>query len=108
MQSTAEDCFKPEDSLIWRYFGTAGDKDNDYCVPDGPFTEQTKGRCIKRQWLEGKKIAPWYCPELENMFIRMKFNMGIMYFFILGYHFHQHLNVGGYNGQMSVVYAPYE
>ena len=97
--------------MIWHYFGTAGDKDNDYCVPDGPFTEQTKERCIKRQWLEGKKIAPWYCPELENMFFTVKnmiFSLDFMYFTALGYHFHQHLNVGGVNGHMSTMYAPYE
>lgn len=105
---TAEDCVNPHESLIWKYFGTTGTNETDWCVTDGPFTEQTKDRCIKRQWNLGSKLSPWYCPDIENIGLGFATNFREIGFFALGQHFHHHLNIGGWHGHFSQNWAPYE
>ena len=105
---TNEDCATPHESLIWQYFGTTGTNASNWCVTDGPFTAQTQSQCIQRQWNSDGTISPWYCPDILNIGLGMTFAYPILMFLALGLHFHEHLNIGGWNGHYSQNYAPYE
>lgn len=53
----------PEKSIIWDYFGHAGDKNQNFCVMDGPFANQTvrypKSHCLRREWNRDGTIPVW-------------------------------------------------
>ena len=102
------DCVNPHETIIWKYFGTHGTKENNWCVTDSVFTEETKDRCIKREWNPDGTIPPWYCPEIDIGLVSSPFTMPIFWIGAAATHFHAHLNGGGYNGHYSISTAPYE
>ncbi|CAG2175935.1 unnamed protein product, partial [Oppiella nova] len=100
----------PEKSSIWRTFGRAGNRYNGYCVPDGAFAyqmvENPEPHCIRRQWNLNKTMPVWEPPEWVTSLTQTS-KTWPQFAQLLGYsaHFKTHLYVGGYEGEMSDIYA---
>jgi tyrosinase len=60
----------PEKDIIFKWFGRAGNENNDYCVTDGAFANQRvnypEPHCIRRQWNPNGTICNWEPPEYYN------------------------------------------
>jgi tyrosinase len=103
----------PEKSIIWDHFGHAGNRYNDYCVPDGPFAYQKiqfpKPHCLRRQWNQNRTIPVWEPPEWLTSLTQTSKTWG-EFASLLGNtaHFKLHLSVGGFEGDMSIIYATNE
>jgi hypothetical protein len=63
----SSDFSAPEKSIIWEFFGHAGNPNQDYCVIDGPFANQQlnypKRHCLKREWNKNGTIPALVPPE---------------------------------------------
>lgn len=100
----------PERSIIWKYFGTSGNKANDYCVTDGAFAYQkVKYRtphCIRRQWNEGGRMTNWEPSEWITSIMQVSQNYS-QFTELLGFsnHFKAHLSIGGFYGDYSIQIA---
>ncbi|XP_054161634.1 uncharacterized protein LOC128959653 [Oppia nitens] len=72
------DYAEPHLSIIWDYFGRAGNAQNDYCVPDGPFAGQIvkhpEPHCLRRQWIDDKFMQAWESPEWISTVIERGFD----------------------------------
>ena len=98
---------QPERSSIWETLGHSGKYSNGYDVPDGIYPEIHLATTVKRHWPNGT-IPPWTTPEFITYLIQSSRSLPDFNLKILGLHFQPHLNVGGYEGQMSYRVAPYE
>ncbi|CAG2108021.1 unnamed protein product [Medioppia subpectinata] len=100
----------PEKSSIWKTFGRAGGRHNGYCVPDGAFAYQRvqypNPHCLQRQWNTNKTMPVWEPPEWVTSLTQTSKTWGD-FAQLLGYsaHFKIHLHVGGYEGEMSDIWA---
>ena len=100
----------PERSIIWDYFGRAGDERNGYCIRGGEFDDvflTREQRCIRRQWNTDGTIPNWYSPEYYTSYLQNR-NSTLYSSEGSNHHFKTHLFTGGYNGDMSVKVAPNE
>ena len=112
-QDTSVDFAAPHKSIIFDYFGHAGNANNDYCIPDGPFRNQPlrypTPHCLRRQWNPDNTIPPWEPPELATIQLQKHGNSVISIFTsVYSEHFKKHLNVGGYAGDIAQPYATNE
>ena len=106
-QSLGDDCVNAQESIIWKYFGTYGTKETDWCVTDGPFDDNVRDGCIRREWRRDHTIPPWYCADMETL-ATLPPLAPILAQIILTIHFHPHLAIDGWNGNYSVKTATYE
>jgi hypothetical protein len=74
----SSDFSAPEKSIIWDFFGHAGNESQDYCVSDGPFAYQQlnypKPHCLRREWSEKGTIPVWEPPEWMTAINQMGLN----------------------------------
>jgi hypothetical protein len=103
----------PEKSIIWEYFGHAGNESNGYCVSDGQFKNQIlkypTEHCLKRHWNSDGTIPVWESPELLTFILQYgEPKMSSFESVFYSQHFKKHLNIGGYNGDIAIPYATNE
>ena len=103
------ECSHLEKSLVWKYFGHSGNYANGYCLRDGPLYHKLNiARCVKRQWPEDGILPPITCPISDTVALQAATNFSLLYDQGIGQHQKLHDSIGGYFGDMSTHFAPYE
>ena len=106
LKSNFEEYDEPHLSLLWHYFGRAGNRFNDHCIIESPFSNISD--CIRREWINDKRIPAWNPIEFVDSVLQRSRRLSDWFDLINNPHLKVHLNIGGWAGQMSVTDAPYE
>ena len=96
----------PHYSLMWKYFGRAGNRFNDHCIVGSVLSNMTQ--CVRRQWAYDTIIPSWNPIEYMDSVLQRAESLSDWFSLMNDPHFKVHLSVGGWSGQMSVTDAPYE